>query len=49
MIHTYLLSNLLYDTSLEMYKKDSGHIGIQQDISTSGRACLCDITGQKHK
>jgi len=47
MIHTYLLSNLLYDMSLEMHKKDSGHNGIQQGISTSGRACLCYITGQK--
>lgn len=32
-----------------MYKKDSGRIGIQQDISTSDRAPLCYITGQKHK
>ena len=48
MIHTYFLSNLLY-MSLEVYKKDSGQIGIQQDISNSGRACLCYITGQKHK
>jgi hypothetical protein len=49
MIRNYLLSNLLYDMSLEMYKKDSGQIEIQQDISTSGQACLCYITGQKHE
>jgi hypothetical protein len=47
-IHPYLFSNLLYDMSLRMFK-GSGEIGIQGDISTSGPAWLCQITGQKYK